>query len=155
VFWDKAGKDSFAATRPALKTLGVEMAAVELHDPPYDYETVLLGASSRPGDALLCMLSPYFFHDLPQLDALARRHRLPSMCGGVDSGGLVALSASLVAMFRKAADYVDKIRQGAKPADLPIEQPTRFKLVVDLRFAKQIGVTVPPAILARADEVIE
>jgi putative ABC transport system substrate-binding protein len=73
----------------------------------------------------------------------------------VDSGGVIAYSASLNALFRHAAEYVDKIRQGAKAGDLPIEQPTRFKLVVNLGFAKDIGLTVPPSILARADEVIE
>jgi putative ABC transport system substrate-binding protein len=77
------------------------------------------------------------------------------MCGGVDSGGLVAYSASLDALFRRAAEYVDKIRQGAKPGDLPIQEPTRFKLVVDLQFAKAIGVSIPAPILAKADEVIE
>jgi putative tryptophan/tyrosine transport system substrate-binding protein len=68
---------------------------------------------------------------------------------------LIAYSASLNSLFRDAADYVDKIRQGAKPSDLPIQEPTRFKLVLDLRFAKALGLTIPPLILARADEVIE
>jgi putative ABC transport system substrate-binding protein len=77
------------------------------------------------------------------------------MCGGVDSGGLIAFSGSINALFRNAADYVDKIRQGAKPGDLPIARPTRFKLVVDLRFAKAIGVTIPQLILAKADEIVE
>jgi len=77
------------------------------------------------------------------------------MCGGVDSGGLIAFSASLNGLFRNAAEYVDKIRQGRKPGELPIEQPTRFKLVVDLRFAKALSLNIPASILARADEVIE
>jgi putative tryptophan/tyrosine transport system substrate-binding protein len=104
---------------------------------------------------LTCMLSPYFLHDREQLDELAIRHRLPSMCGGVDSGGLLAYGPSLNGMFRSAADFVDKIRRGAKPGELPIEQPTRFKLVVNLKMAKALGVSLPPIILAQADEVIE
>ena len=155
VFWDTTGRDSLEPTEAAARALGLRLQLVELNDPPYDYEKALVGASSGSGDALLCTLSPYFFHDRQQLDELALRHKLPSMCGGVDSGGLVAYSASLNALFRNAAEYVDKIRKGARPAELPVEQPTRFKLVVDLRFAKALGLTIPPVILARADEVIE
>jgi len=155
VFWDATGSDSFKATVPAAKTLGLQLHSVELRDPPYDYEKALAGASPGPGDALLCTVSPYFFHDLQQLDELALRHKLPSMCGGLDSGGLVAYSASLNGLFRDAAVYVDKIRQGARPGDLPIQEPTRYKLVVDLRFAKALDLEIPQSILARADEVIE
>jgi putative ABC transport system substrate-binding protein len=155
VFWDQAGEDSFKATLPAAQMLGLRVQSVEFRDPPYDYEKGLTAASPASGDALLCMLSPYFFHDRQQLDDLALRHKLPSMCGGVDSGGLIAYSASLNALFRMGAEYVDKIRLGAKPADLPIQEPTRFKLVLDLRFAKALGLTIPPSILARADELIE
>jgi putative ABC transport system substrate-binding protein len=155
VFWDATGSDSFKATVPAAKALGLQLHSVELRDPPYDYERALAGALPGPGDALLCTVSPYFFNDLPKLDDLALRHKLPSMCGGLDSGGLVAYSASLNGLFRDAAVYVDKIRQGAKPGDLPIQEPTRYKLVVDLRFAKALDLTIPQSILARADEVIE
>jgi len=155
VFWDAIARDSFTATVPAIAALGLKVLPVEFHDPPYDYEAALATAAPEPGDALLCMMSPYFFHDREELDRLAIRNRLPSMCGAVDSGGLIAYAPSLNSIFRSAADYVDKIRKGAKPAELPIEQPTRFKLVVNLKIAKQIGLTIPPLILARADEVIE
>ncbi|HEX3538619.1 MAG TPA: ABC transporter substrate-binding protein [Stellaceae bacterium] len=155
VFWDAVGADSFKATVPAAQTLGLTVQSVELRNPPYDYEAALVTATPAPGDALLCMASPYFFHDVQQLDELAVRHRLPSMCGGVDSGGLIAYSASLNAMFRTAADYAGKILKGAKPGDLPIQQPTRFKLVVNLKVAQALGLTVPQSILGRADEVIE
>jgi putative ABC transport system substrate-binding protein len=155
VFWDAVGHDSFKATLPAAQALGLKVQSVELRDPPYDYEAALAATAPGPGDALTCMLSPYFLHDREQLDELAIRHRLPSMCGGVDSGGLLAYGPSLNAMFRSAAEYVDKIRRGANPATLPIEQPTRFKLVVNLKVAAALGVTIPPLIIARADEVIE
>jgi putative tryptophan/tyrosine transport system substrate-binding protein len=154
VFWDAPGQDGFKATLPAAEALGLQVKAIEFHDPPYDYEAALAAASPGPGDALLCMLSPHFFHDREQLDALALRHKLPSMWG-FDSGGLLAYSASLNALFRNAAGYVDKIRRGEKPADLPIQQPTRFKLVVNLRFVKALGIELPQAIIVRADEVIE
>jgi putative ABC transport system substrate-binding protein len=155
VFWDAISRDTLKATEPAAQTLGLSLHAIELRDPPYDYAAALAAAAPRPGDALLCMASPYFFHDMQRLDDLAIDNRLPSMCGGVDSGGLIAYGTSLNGMFREAARYVDKIRNGAKPTDLPIEQPTRFKLVVNLKIAKAIGLTVPQSILARADEVIE
>jgi putative ABC transport system substrate-binding protein len=155
VFWDTSGKDTFKATVAAAQMLGVRVQSVELHDPPYDYETALAAASPAPGDALLCANSAFFFHDRQQLDELALRHKLPSMCGGVDSGGLIAYSASLNGLFRAGAEYVDKIRQGAKPGDMPIQEPTRYKMVVDLRVAKALALTLPPSILARADEVIE
>jgi putative ABC transport system substrate-binding protein len=155
VFWDAVGADSFKATLPAARALDLKVQPVELRNPPYDYEAALATAAPESGDALLCMMSPYFFHDVQQLDELAIRHHLPSMCGGVDSGGLIAYSASLNAMFRTAADYAGKILNGAKPGDLPIQQPTRFKLVINLKVAEALGVTVPQSILARADEVIE
>ena len=155
MFSDAAGRDSVNPSKAAAQILGLQLQLIEFKDPPYDYEKALAGVVLAQGDALLCTLSPYFFHDRQQLDQLALRHKLPSMCGGVDSGGLVAYSASLDALFRSAAEYVDKIRQGAKPSELPIQEPTRFKLVVDLQFAKAIGVSVPAPILAKADEVIE
>jgi putative tryptophan/tyrosine transport system substrate-binding protein len=155
VFWDAISGDTFKAAVPAAQALGLKLQSVELRNPPYDYEAALATATPGPADALLCMQSPFFFHDIAELDALAIRHRLPSLCGGLDSGGLIAYAPSLNASFRAAAEYVDKIRKGAKPGDLPIEQPTRFKLVVNLKMAKALGVTIPSIILARADEVIE
>jgi putative tryptophan/tyrosine transport system substrate-binding protein len=104
------------------------------------------------------MTSPVFVQDRQRLSAVALGHRLPSMFPfrqWVDAGGLMSYGASLTDMNRLAADYVDRIAKGAKPADLPVQQPTHFELVVNLKTAKAIGIVVPPAILARADEVIE
>ena len=89
---------------------------------------------------------------------LAIKNRLPSMNEGsdyVDAGGLVSYSANEADLYRRAAVYVDKILKGAKPADLPVEQPTRFEFVINLKTAKQIGLTIPPNVLARADRVIK
>ena len=125
---------------------------------PYDYERALAGVEGGHRDALLQMASPVFFVDRQHLVAVALDHRLPSMFAfrqWVDEGGLMSYGASLTGMSRLAADYVDRIAKGARPADLPVQQPTKFELVVNLKTAKALGLTIPPLILARADEVIE
>jgi putative ABC transport system substrate-binding protein len=89
---------------------------------------------------------------------LALKYRLPTMYFASDlpkAGGLVSYGVNVVALFRRVAYYVDRILKGAKPADLPVEQPTKFELVINLKTAKALGLTVPPTLLARADEVIE
>jgi putative ABC transport system substrate-binding protein len=89
---------------------------------------------------------------------IAAKNRLPAMYPNseyVEAGGLMSYSADIVAMFRRTATYVDKILKGAKPADLPVEQPTKFELIINLKTAKQIGLTIPPNLLARADKIIK
>jgi putative ABC transport system substrate-binding protein len=111
----------------------------------------------RQAQAVLMVPDPRFLAQHKKIVALAARHRLPTIYGlreFVDAGGLMAYGPDRVAMFRRAADYVDKILRGAKPADLPIEQPTQFQLVVNLKTAKALGLTIPESILVRADEVI-
>jgi putative tryptophan/tyrosine transport system substrate-binding protein len=93
-----------------------------------------------------------------EINTLALRVRLPTMHsyrGLVDTGGLMSYGAEQVDMYRRAADYVDKILRGAKPANIPVEQPTKFELVINLKTARALGLEVPPMLLARADEVIE
>ena len=102
--------------------------------------------------------SPVIFENLPRVIALAAQYRLPAIYERrefVESGGLLSYGSGFRENFERAAALVDKILKGAKPADLPVEQPTRFELVVNLKTAKALGLTIPPAILARADEVIE
>jgi putative tryptophan/tyrosine transport system substrate-binding protein len=127
-------------------------------DPPYDYERALASVEGGHRDVLLQMTSPLFIEDRRRLAAVAIDHRLPSMFAfrqWVDTGGLMSYGASLTYMNRLAADYIDRILKGAKPADLPIQQPTKFELVVNLKTARALGLTIPQSILARADEVIE
>jgi putative tryptophan/tyrosine transport system substrate-binding protein len=158
VFWDAIGVDQFDAAATAAQTLRLPIRSVELRDPPYDYERALEAAQPRAGDALLFTTSSFFFRDRDRLAELALRHRLPSMATQreiAEAGGLISYGTSVPGMFRLAADYVDKILNGAKPADLPIEQPTRFELVVNLKTAKALGIIVPQLLLATADEVIE
>jgi putative ABC transport system substrate-binding protein len=155
VLWDAIGADQLKAMISAAQQLGLSVRPVELRGASYDYEAAFGTATPGPGDALICTQSPFFFHDRQQLDELAIRYRLPMMSGAVNSGGLIAYAPSLNAMFRTAAEYVDEIGKGANPADLPIEQPTRFELVISLKMAKALGLSVPPALLARADRVIE
>jgi putative ABC transport system substrate-binding protein len=108
--------------------------------------------------ALIVMNSPTFFNDRVRLAQFALQRRIASMFAWrewVDAGGLISYGPSFTGIVRRAAEYVDRIGQGAKPADLPIEQPTKFELVINLKTAKAIGVEFPTSILLRADEVIE
>jgi putative ABC transport system substrate-binding protein len=109
----------------------------------------------RHAQAVLVIPDPVI--DRARITSLAAKHRLPAMYGLRDfayAGGLMAYAPDVPAMYRRAAEYVDKILKGAKPADLPIEQPTKFELVVNLKTAKALGITIPQSILLRADEVI-
>jgi putative ABC transport system substrate-binding protein len=108
--------------------------------------------------ALVVMADPIFVGARLQLAELAAQHRIAATYDNrliVDAGGLMSYGPNIGDMFRRSARYVDKILKGAKPGDLPIEQPTAFELVINLKTAKTLGLTVPPSILARADEVIE
>jgi putative ABC transport system substrate-binding protein len=156
--WDQISADQFEIARDAARSLKIRLDGIECTDPPYDYERLLAGVDGGHRDVLLQLNSGVFFRDRQRFAALALDHRLPSMFPfrqWVDAGGLMSYGASLTDMSRLAADFIDRIARGAKPADLPVQQPTRFELVVNFKTAQAIGLTVPPSILARADEVIE
>jgi len=156
--WDRFSADQFEAAREAARSLKIPLDGIECADPPYDYERAPAGVEGGHRDALLQMTSPLFFVGRQRLVAVALDHRLPSMFAfrqWVDEGGLMSYGARLTGMNRLAADYVDRIAKGAKPADLPVQQRTTFELIVNLKTAQSLGLTVPPAILTRADEVIE
>jgi putative ABC transport system substrate-binding protein len=112
----------------------------------------------KRADAVLVVQDPIFLSARSQVVRLAARHRLPAMYGNreyAEVGGLMSYGPNVAHQFRRAATYVDKILKGAKPADLPIEQPTKFELVVNLKAAKALGLTIPSSLLARADQVLE
>ena len=158
VFWDRLSADQWQAVREITGSPGFRLVGVELRGQPYDYESALEQAPPEYRRFLIMMASPLFYRDRDRIAELALRHRMGSMFalrGWVEAGGLVSYGASIDGLYQRAADYVDRIAKGAKPSDLPIEQPTKFELVVNLKTAETIGVTIPTSILLRADEVIE
>jgi ABC-type uncharacterized transport system substrate-binding protein len=123
-----------------------------------DIEAGFRAASKERADAVLVLSSAILLSQRTQLVDLAVKSRLPAMywtAEFVEAGGLMTYGVSIIDLHRRAATYVDKILKGAKPADLPVEQPTKFELVINLKAAKQIGLTIPPNVLARADRVIK
>ena len=115
-------------------------------------------AARQQATALLGLASPIFFRQRADLAELAIKHRLPAVVPfreSAEAGLLLGYGASLPGMLRRAADYIDKIFKGAKPADLPMEQPTQFELVLNLKTARALGLAMPPALLLRADSVLE
>jgi putative tryptophan/tyrosine transport system substrate-binding protein len=115
------------------------------------------GCANLPRRRVLAVSNPTFGNDLPELARLAATHQMPAIYNRKEfamAGGLLSYGPSFTESFRRAASQVDKILKGARPADLPVEQPTRFELAVNLKTAKAIGLTIPPSVLLRADEVI-
>jgi putative tryptophan/tyrosine transport system substrate-binding protein len=141
----------------AARSLGVPLQAVEARGPA-DLEGAFAAMTGERAGALFVPWDGMFLFHSVRITQLAARTRLLAMYGQrryVDDGGLVSYGPSALESFRGAAAYVDKILKGAKPADLPIEQPTKFELVINLKTAKTLGLTIPPALLQRADQVIE
>jgi putative tryptophan/tyrosine transport system substrate-binding protein len=158
VFWDRTSADQWEAARDASGKLGLRVAGIELREQPYDYDRALAQAAPDYRKNLLVLVSPFFFRDRARLADLARRNRATSMFGfreWVEAGGLLSYGPSIAGMYQRAAEYVGRIAKGAKPTDLPIEQPTKFELVVNLKTANAIGIEISTSILLRADQVIE
>jgi putative ABC transport system substrate-binding protein len=141
----------------AARTSGIELQRLEVQRPA-DFKVAFGAASKGRVAALIVPEDPLFGGHVQTIVGLAAKARLPTAYGSrgyVDAGGLMSYGASIPDLFRRAATYVDKILKGAKPGDLPIEQPTKFELVINLRTAKTLGLTIPPSLLLRADQVIE
>jgi putative ABC transport system substrate-binding protein len=158
VLWDRLSFDQWEAVEKAAKTLGIRVIGIELHEQPYDYERALADAPPEATGLLVPMASPIFFIDKERLIDCALKHRMATIFAireMTEAGALMSYGVSLDGTMRRAAEYVDRIARGARPADLPVEQPTKFELVINLKTAKALGLTVPPPLLARADEVIE
>ena len=146
---------SLKETKLTARSLGLQTAFVDIRDSK-DVEAAFRSAPMERADAILVLNFPPVFRK--RILELAAKRRLPAIyfeSSLVEDGGLMSYGASLVDLDRRAAIYVDKILKGAKPAELPVEQPTKFELVINLKTAKQIGLTIPASVLARADRVIK
>jgi putative ABC transport system substrate-binding protein len=156
-YGERTEKDMLRAADAAARALGVRLQVVETRGPE-DFDRAFSDMTRARAGALTVLASNMLLNERRRLVDLAAKNRLPAMYPlreFVDAGGLMAYGPDLADVFRRAATYVDKILKGAKPADLPVEQPTKFELVINLKSAKALGLTVPPSLLAQADEVIE
>jgi putative ABC transport system substrate-binding protein len=160
VLWDSDDPPaaiSLKETLTAFKAAGLEPTPIAVRSPD-DFETAFTNIAMRQPGAIVILPSRLIQNNLARIAALALGLQLPSIYPDEafpQKGGLMSYGPSFLAAAQQAASYVDKILKGAKPADLPVEQPTLFHLVINLKTAKALGVTVPPGLLARADEVIE
>lgn len=158
------GTSSRQGVAQALKEMELTAAAFRLKlefldiQGPKEIESIFRAARKARADAVLVLQSPIFNSHRVHIAELAVTSRIPTVYPAsqyVVDGGLMSYGASITDLDRRAATYVDKILKGAKPAELPVEQPTKFELIVNLKTAKQIGLTIPPNVLARADRVIK
>jgi len=142
----------------AARALGMRLQFVEVRGPE-DFDRAFSEMTRARASALTVLTSAMLFIERTRLVDLAAKRRLPAVYTWrefVDAGGLMSYGPNLADLFRRAATYVDiKILKGAKPGDLPVEQPTKFELVINLKTAKALGLTIPPSVLGRADEVIQ
>ena len=160
ILWNVANPFAVAnmrETETAARTLGVHAQSLEVRD-PVDFDSALPAAISGQASALIVVDDPLTCSHQKRIADFTARNRLPAIYGFKEcagAGGLMSFGASLAELYRRAAIFVDKILKGAKPADLPVEQPTKFELVINLKTAKALGLTIPPSLLLRADQVIE
>jgi putative ABC transport system substrate-binding protein len=160
VFWYRttsAAPSYLDEMQASARTLGVQIQALEVRTPS-DFAGVFQAAVKADPRGFTVTTHPIFTGNRKQLLDFAAKNRLPGIYPWreyVPDGGLMSYAPKLSDLYRRAATYVDKILKGAKPADLPVEQPTKFELVINLKAAKQIGLTIPPNVLARADRVIK
>jgi len=160
VLWDPEGPVpvlAFKETQAAARAMGLQIQSLEVRGPKPDIEGAFKAATKSRAGALLTISNPLINNHSAQIVDRAGKNRLPAIYADpqiVDAGGLVFYGVDGRALYSRLAYYVDRILKGTKPADLPVEQPTKFELVINLKAAKQIGLTIPPNVLARADKVI-
>jgi putative ABC transport system substrate-binding protein len=141
----------------AARELGIRLQPLEARSPG-EIDSAFAAMTRERAGALIVLLDVMFAEHRARIADLAAKHRLPAVYGlqeYAEVGGLMVYGSSFVDRFRRAAIFVDKILKGAKPADLPVEQPTKFELVINMKTAKALGLTIPPSLLLRADQVIE
>ena len=141
----------------AARTLGMTLPIVEATTAE-EIDTAFASAAAQHADAIIPVADVLTVNNVTRVTALAAEHRLPALYVFrlfTINGGLVSYGADIADLLRRAGDYVDKILKGTKPSDLPVEQPTKFELVINMKTAKALGLTVPQSLLASADEVIE
>ena len=158
VLSDPLAAEQVNAVEVANRAMGLTLQLLELRNPLYDFEGAFRDALSTRAEALLVLTTPVIFRERSKVAQLAVKNRLPTSFAHrehVEAGGLMSYGPNFPDMWRLAAAYADKILKGAKPGDLPMEQPTNFELVINLRTAKALGLTIPPSLLARADQIIE
>ena len=160
VLWDADGpgpKIAFEEYKAAATSMKLQLQSFEVRGPTPDFDAAFQGAAKGRAQGLLAIRNPLFARYSKQIAALSIKSRLPSMCEEgqyADDGCVMSYAASDSDRWRRAAYYVDRILKGAKPADLPVEQPMKFEFVINLKTAKQIGLTIPQSVLFRADRVI-
>ena len=158
VFFDSFTTDQLEIVQAANQSVGLELQPLHLQNPPYDFENAFRAAARSTAEAIMVLEFAPIFRGRTQIVQLAKDNRLPTSFAFreyVEVGGLVSYGVNFSTMYRRAAEYVDKILRGTKPADLPVEQSTKFELVINLKTAKALDLTVPSPFLALADEVIE
>jgi putative ABC transport system substrate-binding protein len=158
VLADPESADQLREVPAANRSLGLRLQVHDLRNPPYDIASAFLVVMRSRPQALFVLESASIFRARAQIAQLALTHRLPTSFAFreyVEAGGLSAYGVNLVEMFRRAAEYADRILRGAKPGDLPVEQPTKFELVINLKTAKALGLTIPQSVFRKADEVIQ
>jgi putative ABC transport system substrate-binding protein len=158
VFFDAPSADQLEQVATSNQSVGFELQSIHLENPPYDFESAFRAARRSDAEAIFVLESASIFRGRELIVQLAAENRLPTSFAFreyVEVGGLVSYGVNFSKMYGRAAEYTDKILHGAKPADLPVEQSTKFDLVINLKAAKALGLPIPPSLLAIADEVIE
>jgi putative ABC transport system substrate-binding protein len=153
---NKGDQDEAKETRASAPRGGVRVQSIEVNEPS-QFQSAFAAITKERAEGLIVTNNSFNFAHRRQTLDFAAKNRLPTMCGRsafVEDGCLISYSASRQDSFQRAAYFVDKILKGTKPADLPVQQPTKFELVINLKTARQIGVTIPQSVLYRADKVI-
>jgi putative ABC transport system substrate-binding protein len=156
--WEPASAEQFDSAQRTAQSLHIDLRSHKVENPPFDFDEAFRGIAQDASRMVLVLSGPTFATQGTHIVDLAMQYHLPTMFTFkyyVEAGGLMSYGIDTVPIFRRAASFVAKILRGAKPSDLPVEQPTNFEFTLNLKTAKAIGVSVPTSILLRADEVIE